>query len=48
MPAKAVPITDEAERRRVLAKVVKKWNQQEQLEAFVQSSPLVEVQLEST
>jgi len=27
---------------------VQKWNKQDQLEAFVQSSPLVEVQLEST
>ena len=48
IPAKAIPITDEAERRRVLSKVVKKWNRQDQLETFVQSSPLVEVQLEST
>src|SRR5262249_10204950 len=47
LPATAIPITDEAERRRVLAKVVQKWHRQEQLEAFVQSSPLVEVQLES-
>ena len=47
IPARAIPITDEAERRRVLAKVVKKWNRQDQLETFVQSSPLVEVQLES-
>ncbi len=48
LPAKAIPITDEAERRRVLAKVVEKWNQQDKLDAFVQSSPLVEVQLDST
>lgn len=47
IPATALPITDEAERRRVLAKVVVKWDRQDQLEAFVQSSPLVEVQLES-
>ena len=46
IPARAIPITDEAERRRVLARVVQKWNRQEQLESFVQSSPLVEVQLE--
>ena len=46
-PARAIPITDEAERRRVLAKVVQKWNAQDRLEAFVRSSPLVEVQLES-
>ena len=47
LPAKAIPITDEAERRRVLARVVKKWNRQGQLDTFVQSSPLVEVKLES-
>jgi hypothetical protein len=47
LPARATPITDEAERRRVLTRVVQKWNRQEQLEAFVQSSPLVEVQLET-
>ena len=48
LPAKAIPITDEAERRRVLSKIVAKWGRQDDLEAFVQSSPLVEVQLEST
>jgi deazaflavin-dependent oxidoreductase (nitroreductase family) len=48
LPATAIPITDEAERRRLLTRVVQKWNRQDQLEAFVQSSPLVEVQLEST
>jgi deazaflavin-dependent oxidoreductase (nitroreductase family) len=47
IPAKAIPITDEAARRRVLSKVVVSWGKQDQLEAFVQSSPLVEVQLES-
>ena len=48
LPATATPITDEAARRRVLDKVVAKWNKQAELEAFVQSSPLVEVQFEST
>jgi len=47
IPAKAIPITDEAARRRVLSKVVAKWGKQDQLEAFMQSSPLIEVQLES-
>src|SRR5436190_9175754 len=47
IPARATPITDEATRRQVLSKVVVKWNKQDELEAFVQSSPLVEVQLES-
>src|SRR6266536_638792 len=48
IPAKAIPITDAATRRQVLTQVVAKWNKQAELEAFVQSSPLVEVQLEST
>ncbi len=48
IPATATPITDKATRRRVLTKVVAEWNKQDQLEAFVESSPLVEVQLEST
>jgi deazaflavin-dependent oxidoreductase (nitroreductase family) len=47
IPARAIPITDEATRRQVLSKVVVKWGKQAELEAFVQSSPLVEVQLES-
>jgi deazaflavin-dependent oxidoreductase (nitroreductase family) len=46
IPARAIPITDEAARRRVLSKVVASWGKQDQLAAFVQSSPLVEVQLE--
>ena|SRR3712207_4213058 len=48
LPARAIPITDEAERRRVLSKITAKWRRQHQLEAFVQASPLVEVRLEST
>jgi len=48
IPARAIPITDEAARRQVLSKVVAKWGKQDQLEAFMQSSPLVEVQLEGT
>lgn len=45
LPATASPITDAAERRRILTRVVQKWNRQGELEAFVQSSPLVEVRL---
>lgn len=45
LPATATPITDEATRRQVLSKVVEKWNKQNELDAFMQSSPLVEVQL---
>ena len=46
LPATAIPITDAATRRQVLTKVVEKWNKQAELEAYVESSPLVEVQLE--
>jgi deazaflavin-dependent oxidoreductase (nitroreductase family) len=46
LSARAIPITDEATRRQVLAKVVEKWQQQEKLEDFVQSSPLVEVKFD--
>ena len=46
IPATATPITDEATRRQVLSKVVVKWNRQNELDAFMQSSPLVEVQLD--
>src|SRR5262245_3170242 len=48
IPARAIPITDEATRRQILSKVVVKWNKQAELEAFIRSSPLVEVQLETT
>src|SRR5215212_2978106 len=46
LPATATPITDAATRRQVLTKVVEKWNKQAELEAYVESSPLVEVQLQ--
>jgi deazaflavin-dependent oxidoreductase (nitroreductase family) len=47
LPARATPITDEATRRQVLSKVVVKWNRQNELDAFMQSSPLIEAHLES-
>lgn len=47
LPAKATPVTDEPARRDVLARVVQKWNRENQFEAFVQNSPLVEVQIEN-
>jgi deazaflavin-dependent oxidoreductase (nitroreductase family) len=46
LPATAVPVTDEPTRRRVMTHVVAKWNRQDQLEAFVNNSPLVEVRFE--
>jgi deazaflavin-dependent oxidoreductase (nitroreductase family) len=45
LPVTATPITDEPARRQVLTKVVAKWNRKDELEAFVASSPLVEVRL---
>ncbi len=47
LPATAIPITDEAARRKVLSRVVARWRREDQLEAFVQGSPLVEVQLQN-
>ena len=47
LAATAIPITDEALRRPILTKVVETWNRQNELEAFVESSPLVEVQLDA-
>jgi deazaflavin-dependent oxidoreductase (nitroreductase family) len=46
LPATATPITDAATRRQVLTKVVEKWGKQAELEAYVESSPLVEVLLQ--
>lgn len=46
IPAKATPITDLATRKQVLSKVVAKWGRQTELEAFLKSSPLVQVQLQ--
>ena len=45
LPATARVITDEAERRAVLADVVKVWTGQD-LETMVRDSPLIEVTLE--
>lgn len=45
LPATAIPINNGTIRREVLSKVVVKWNKQNELDAFLQSSPLVEVQL---
>jgi deazaflavin-dependent oxidoreductase (nitroreductase family) len=44
--ATATPVTDEATRRAVLARVMANWSRQNELEAFVQSSPLVEVRFD--
>ena len=46
IPALAIPITNEITRRQVLSKITAKWGKQDDLERFVASSPLVQVQLE--
>jgi len=43
LAARATPILDEAERRRLLQSVTRGWGQEAQLERFVADSPLVEV-----
>ena len=45
IPATATPVLDEAPRREILAKIVQKWDRQDELEKFMKSSPLVKVQL---
>ena len=46
LPAKARPITDEAERREIIARVHQKLDGDRDLEAWVRDSPLVEVTLD--
>jgi len=43
LPARAIPITEEAARRALLARITRQWRREVQLEAFVASSPLIEV-----
>jgi deazaflavin-dependent oxidoreductase (nitroreductase family) len=45
LAARAFPIEDEAARRKLLTRIVAKWKRQNELEAFVKSSPLVRVEL---
>jgi predicted DNA-binding ArsR family transcriptional regulator len=45
IPARAIHILDKTTRRRVLGELSSKWERQEQLEDFVNRSPLIEVQL---
>jgi len=46
LPARATPITDDATRKQVLSHIVAKWGRQAEIDAFLQNSPLVRVQLE--
>jgi deazaflavin-dependent oxidoreductase (nitroreductase family) len=43
LPARAIPITDDAGRRALLARITRQWRREAQLETFVASSPLIEV-----
>lgn len=43
LPATARIVTDEATRRPIMERVTQAWNRQAQLEAFVASSPLIEI-----
>jgi deazaflavin-dependent oxidoreductase (nitroreductase family) len=47
LPARAVPIADEAQKRRVLSAIIARLEGDRDIEAWVQDSPLVEVILES-
>jgi deazaflavin-dependent oxidoreductase (nitroreductase family) len=47
-PAQATPITDEAQRRVILARITQNVGQQQNLETWVRDSPLVEVKLDLT
>jgi deazaflavin-dependent oxidoreductase (nitroreductase family) len=46
LPARARPVTDPAERRRVLEHATAAWGRSHQIEAFVASSPLIDVLLD--
>ena len=45
LPARAVPITDEAERRAILSRILKTLDREADLDAWVADSPLVRVDL---
>jgi deazaflavin-dependent oxidoreductase (nitroreductase family) len=47
IPAEATPVLADAPRREILAKILQKWGRQQELESFMESSPLVEVQLDA-
>ena len=47
LAAVATPITEANARRHILSQVVAKWNRQAELDAFIQHSPLVRVELQN-
>jgi deazaflavin-dependent oxidoreductase (nitroreductase family) len=47
LPARAVPITDAAQRREILSGILQHLGRSEELEAWIAGSPLVEVKLQA-
>ena len=48
LPARARPITDEVERREVMSRIIDGLGGGRDLEAWVEGSPLVEIEIENT
>jgi len=46
LPARARPITDQGERREILSRIIDSLGEGRDLEAWVEESPLVEVELD--
>ncbi len=46
LPGRARVISDPAERRPLLQRITRHWRREDQLDAFVETSPLIEVELE--
>jgi len=44
LAARAIPITDDATRRELLTRIVKKWNREAEFDSFLEHSPLVRVE----
>src|SRR5262249_50724065 len=47
LPARARPITDEAERREALVPILERLGRRDELERWLRGSPLVEIELEA-
>ena len=47
LPARATPVIDPAEKRRVMERICKKQGTLDQLEARVSGAPLIKVELET-
>jgi len=45
LPARATPVNDDTARREVLAAIMTRWGNVDELESYVENSPLVEVTL---